>query len=148
PLGFFYYDLGGQREGALGPVGNFEVSADGKKMIVVREGKYGIVDPPRGPFQFESINLSGLEVMLDRQAEWKQIFTECWRQMRDFFYDPGMHGVDWLAMRKKYEPLVTHVRHRADLTYVIGEMIAELNVGHAYVGDGDLPTVQKVPMGL
>jgi tricorn protease len=43
---------------------------------------------------------------------------------------------------------VDHVNHRADLTYLIGEMIAELNVGHAYVGGGDQPEVKRVPLGL
>lgn len=68
--------------------------------------------------------------------------------MRDFFYDPNMHGVDWKALQARYEPLVAHVNHRADLTYVIGEMIAELNVGHAYVGGGDMPHPPRVLTGL
>jgi tricorn protease len=68
--------------------------------------------------------------------------------MRDFFYDPNLHGVDWPAVRKKYEPLVDHVAHRADLTYVIGEMISELAAGHAYVGGGELPEVRRVQQGL
>ncbi len=129
-----------RKETALGSVGGFEISADGKKMIVSQDGKYGIIDLPKGPVTISSpLDLSGMEMQLDRSAEWKQIFHECWRQMRDFFYDPDMHGVDWLSMRARYEPLVSHVNHRADLTYVIGEMIGELNVGHAYVGGGDMP---------
>src|SRR6185436_3263306 len=67
---------------------------------------------------------------------------------RDFFYAPNMHGVDWTAMRKRYEPLLAHVQHRADLTYLIGEMIGELNVGHTYVGGGDYPKPERVPLGL
>ncbi len=87
-------------------------------------------------------------MQLDRHKEWKQIFNESWRQMRDYFYDPNMHGVDWKAVRDKYEPLVAHVNHRADLSYIIGEMIAELDAGHAYVGGGDLPKVPRVQTGL
>ena len=123
--------------------------ADGKKMLVSKDGKYGIIDLPKAPGRriSEPLNLSGMEMKLDRQAEWKQIFHECWRQMRDFFYDPDLHGVDWKAMRKKYEPLVAHVNHRADLTYVIGEMIGELNVGHAYVGGGEMPKVAQGARG-
>ncbi len=68
--------------------------------------------------------------------------------MRDFVYDPGLHGVDWPAMRAKYGALVPFVNHRAALTYVIGEMIGELNLGHCYVGGGDLPTVERIPLGL
>jgi tricorn protease len=118
-------------------------------MLVLKDGKYGLVDLPKGPITIgEPLNLSGLEVQLDRRAEWKQMFHESWRQLRDFFYDPGLHGVDWDAVRKKYEPLVEHVAHRADLTYVIGEMIGELNAGHAYVGGGELPEVRRVQQGL
>ncbi|HUM34357.1 MAG TPA: PDZ domain-containing protein, partial [Candidatus Saccharicenans sp.] len=87
------------------------------------------------------------EIWLDRQAEWAQIFNESWRQMRDFFYAPNMHGVDWEKVRAQYEPLARAVNHRADLTYVIGEMIGELNCGHTYVGGGDLPVVQRVNVG-
>ena len=94
------------------------------------------------------LDLGDLKVTVDRHAEWKQIFDESWRQMRDFFYAPNMHGVDWPAMKAKYAPLVPHVNHRADLTYVIGELIGELNAGHTYVGGGDLPRPARIPMGL
>jgi tricorn protease len=143
------YDLTARKETALGSVTGFEISADGKKMLVSQDGKYGIVDLPKAPVTLsEPLDLSGMEVTLDRQKEWDQIFRECWRQMRDFFYDPGMHGVDWKAVRDKYEPLAAHAAHRADLTYVIGEMIGELNAGHCYAGGGDLPKVERLPTGL
>jgi tricorn protease len=146
---FGVYDLAARKETALGSVGGFEISADGKKVVVSQDGKYGILDLPKGPVNVsEPLNLSGMEMQLDRAAEWEQIFNECWRQMRDFFYDPAMHGVDWKAMRERYAPLVAHVGHRADLTYVIGEMIGELNVGHAYVGGGDYPHPPRLPLGL
>jgi tricorn protease len=143
------FDLGTLKETGLGAVGGYEISADGKKMIVAKDNQYAIIDLPHGPVTLaEPLKLSALEVTLDRQAEWRQIFAECWRQERDFLYDPNLHGVDWNAVRKKYEPLVAHVQHRADLTYVIGEMIGELNIGHAYVGGGDLPDVRRIPTGL
>ena len=139
------------KEVALGQINGYEISADGKKMLINRgPGQYSIIDTPKGPIAAggETLKLDGLEVRLDRHAEWKQMFDESWRQMRDFFYDPNLHGVDWAAMRKKYEPLVAHANHRADLTYIIGEMISELNCGHSYVGGGELPSVNKIAMGL
>jgi tricorn protease len=145
---FQLYDLTQRKETGLGQIDDFHLSADRKKMIVVKDGNYGIVDPPKAPFTYEHLNLGGMEMKLDRHQEWAQIFAECWRQMRDFFYDPNMHGVDWKAMRARYESLVAHVNHRADLTYVIGEMIAELNVGHAYVGGGEMPHPPRVMTGL
>jgi tricorn protease len=89
-----------------------------------------------------------MEVKLDKRQEWDQIYKECWRQMREFFYAPNMHGVDWEGIRTKYEPLLPYVNHRADLTYIVGEMIGELSAGHTYVGGGDMPRAKRVQTGL
>jgi tricorn protease len=145
----FLYELDKQKETELGEVNGYEISADGKKMLIGQDGSYAIIDLPTAKIDVkERLNLSDMKVQLDRRAEWNQIFAESWRQMRDFFYAPNMHGVDWPAMKKKYEPLVSHVNHRVDLTYIIGEMISELNVGHAYVGGGDFPKPQRIKLGL
>jgi tricorn protease len=145
----FLYDLAARKETNLGQINAYDISADKKKMIVNKDGNYAIIDLPKGPITVgETLNVSGMEMKLDRHAEWRQVFNECWRQMRDFFYAPNLHGVDWPAVRKKYEPLLAHVNHRADLTYVIGEMIGELNVGHAYVGGGEMPRPQRLQTGL
>jgi tricorn protease len=145
----FFFDLATKKETPLGPVTGYEISADGKKMLVHKDNAYGIIDLPKAAITLgETLNLSGLQANLDRHKEWQQIFHASWRQMRDFFYDPNLHGVDWPAIRKRYEPLLEHVNHRADLTYVIGEMISELGAGHAYVGGGDFPRPQRIPMGL
>lgn len=142
------YDLKEKKETALGAIGAYEISTDGKKMLVSQGGKYAIVDLPKAPVTLDKpLDLSGMEMKLDRRAEWRQIFHECWRQMRDFFYDPTMHGVDWVGMKARYEVYLPHVAHRADLTYVIGEMISELNAGHAYVGGGDVPKPERIPLG-
>jgi len=143
------YDLKEQKETELGTIDGYEISSDQKKMLVGQERSYAIIDLPKGKVEVkEKLDLSGMEMTLRRHEEWRQIFNECWRQMRDFFYAPNMHGVDWAATRKNYEPLVASVNHRNDLTYLIGEMISELNVGHAYIGGGDRPTVKKMTTGL
>ncbi len=143
------YELDKQKETDLGDFSGFEISADGKKMLVGQEGSFAIIDLPTARIEIKDrLSLAGLKVTLDRKAEWRQIFAECWRQMRDFMFDPHLHGVNWEAIRKNYEPLVEYVNHRADLTYIIGEMIGELNIGHAYVGGGDYPRAERIPLGL
>lgn len=145
----FLYDLKKEKETELGQINGYEISADNKKMLVSQRRKYAIVDLPKGKVKLDkSLSLSDMEMTLDRHAEWRQIFYECWRQMRDFLYAPNMHGVDWEGMRDRYAALLPYVNHRKDLTYVIGEMIGELNVGHAYVGGGDVPRADRVQMGL
>ncbi len=143
------YDLKECDETELGNIGGYELSADRKKMLVAAHGKYAIIDTPRGKVDMkDALDLSGMEVFLNRRAEWTQIFNECWRQMREFFYVPNMHGVDWAAMRERYGALVPYVNHRADLTYIIGEMVGELNTGHTYVGGGEQPRPQRIDLGL
>lgn len=146
----FVFDLEREKETEIGEVDGYRISADHKKMLVKTGGDFAIVDLPSGKLDIadKKLSLADLKVTLDRHAEWNQIYAECWRQMRDFFFDPNMHGVDWTAMRKRYEPLLAHVQHRADLTYVIGELIGELNIGHAYVGGGDMPMPERIPLGL
>ncbi len=145
----YLYELDKQKETELGEVRGFEVSADGKKMLVGIKDSYSIVDLPTAKIDAkEKLNLGDMKVKLDRHAEWNQIFNECWRQMRDFLFDPHLHGVDWKKMHDTYAQLLPYVNHRADLTYTIGEMIGELNIGHSYVGGGDYPKPERIELGL
>ena len=144
-----FYDLKELKETVLGTVGGYEVTRDGKKMLVNMGKDYAIIDLPTAKLDVkDKLSFSDLELAVDRRAEWAQIYNESWRQMRDFFFSPKMNGVDWPAMRDKYAALLPHVQTRYDLTYLIGEMVAELHSGHTYVGGGDLPSAPKVKLGL
>jgi tricorn protease len=113
-------------------------TADGKHVLAQlasKEMKYYEVGKSDDP---KNVSLAGLMTTRVPSREWHEIFREAWRRYRDYFYVTNMHGYDWLALRRKYEPLVDEVRHRADLNYVIAEMISELTVQHAYIEGGDL----------
>jgi len=145
------YDLKAKKETELGNFEGFEITANGKKMLIRSGRDYSLIDLPSAKVELKpdaKLDFSGLEVRLDRPAEWTQIFNESWRQMRDFFYAPNMHGVDWPAQRTKYAALLPSVSTRNDLTYLIGEMISELHIGHAYVGGGDRIEAPRIKTGL
>ena len=143
------YNLKDQKEGNLGEVGGYEITADNKKMFLNIGGKMGVIDLPKSkPDIKDAIDLSNMKVWIDLKAEWAQIYNESWRQMQYFFYDSNMHGVDWKSINKKYSPLLPFVNNRNDLNYIIGEMIGELNVGHAYVGGGDKKEANRINLGL
>ena len=143
------YDLKTKKETELGTNVQYTISSNGKKMLVRMDGQYGVISLPSGPIKIsEPMDLSNMKVHVDLKKEWGQMFDESWRHMRDFFYAPNMHGVDWEAMREKYGVLVPHVAHRSDLSYIIGEMVGELSVGHAYVNNGERPMPERKPMGL
>ena len=96
----------------------------------------------------DALPTKGVRVRVTPRVEWAQIYLDAWRIMRDWFYDPDMHGVDWRAMREKYQPLVDHVAHRSDLDFILGELVGELNAGHTYVLPGESPGVERVPVGV
>ena len=118
--------------------GGYALSRDGKKILVRHGGAFKLYDVGMGGGDSaQAVSTAGLMVDRVPAEEWEQIFEEVWRRFRDFFYVENMHGYDWEALREQYRPWLAHVAHRSDLNYVIGEMIAELNVGHAYISGGD-----------
>ncbi len=128
---------------------SYEISSDGKKLIVVRGNSAAIQNASAGA-SGKNVVTSGMNFTVDPRTEWKQIFTDAWRIMRDFFYDPNMHGVNWQRVHDNYGAMIADCVSRRDVGFVIGEMISELNVGHAYVrGAGDVETSPSpVSVGL
>jgi tricorn protease len=95
------------------------------------------------------LNVDDIEVKIDPRAEWDQMFNEAWRINRDYFYDPGMHGNNWQAVKAKYAPFLPHLTVREDLTKLTGWMLSELSVGHSREGGGEtLAEPKTVPGGL
>jgi len=125
------------------------LSADGK-MAIYRSGEdYGIIKltPGQKPGAGK-LNLDGLEMKIDPSKEWNQIFVDGWRIFRDYFYVGNLHGVDWKGMRERYSALLPYVGHRADLDYILNEIVAESNTGHSYVDWGDFERVKRIDNGL
>jgi len=144
-----FYDLKEQKENDIIDCSNFIITFDKKKILISKDSKYYIINTPTIFAKLdENVNSGDMKVWTNLKEEWSQIFYESWRQMRDFFYVENMHGVDWNAIKSKYEVFLPYINHRHDLNYIIGEMIGELSVGHAYVNGGDLPEVKRIPLGL
>ena len=150
------YSVEDRKETVLGDVNAYQISDDGKKMLVKIKKDYAIIDLPKDKIETKDeksgkdykLKLEGLDMQLDRHAEWTQIYFEAWRQMRDFFFSPTMNGIDWKTMRDKYAALLPFVNNRNDLTYLLGELIGELNNGHTYVGGGERPETPRIKLGL
>ncbi len=145
-----FFDLGDRREKTVIPrINDYALSANGAKALYHSGDTYGIIDLAEGKNPGDgSIDLSGMKTFIDPRKEWAQIFNDAWRIERDFFYDPGMHGVDWEAVRDRYKKLLPYIVDREDLNYVISEMVGELNSSHTYVGGGDIDEPESVPVGL
>ncbi|RIK66632.1 MAG: hypothetical protein DCC65_08785 [Planctomycetota bacterium] len=119
-------------------ISNYHLSADGKKLIYKSDATLGVVDSCKEAKAGDGkLDLARAKFKIDRLDEYRQIFDEAWRVQRDWFYDPNMHGVDWKAVGDMYRRFLPDCGTRSDLTYLIGEMIGELNAGHTYSYGGD-----------
>jgi tricorn protease len=122
-------------------VAGFELQPKAGKLVFSRgPGEIYVVgaDAPPGEDLAEArVALEGITIELDPRDEWRQIFFESWREMRDFYWDPGMHGVDWVAVRDQYASLLPRIATRGELIDLLGQMIGELSTSHTYVWGGD-----------
>jgi tricorn protease len=129
--------------------GGFELSADGKKLLVQRGSSITVMDPTAGGGKSTTVPTAGMKTTVSPRDEWKQIFSDVWRLERDFFYEPTMHGVDWPKMREHYGAMIDDCVSREDVAFVLGELISELNIGHAYVtSPGDVESQPTVQVGM
>jgi tricorn protease len=142
------YDLASGKDEEVAS-GTMTVVPDGKKALFMSGGKYYVTDLPQGKAGLdEAVDMDDMKIAVDYTKEWAQIFDESWRAFRDGFYVKNMHGVDWPAMKRKYGVMLPYVKNRLDLNYLIGEMISELKVGHAYVNPGEAPRAPRISTGM
>ncbi len=144
-------------------VSEFEMARNGEKYLYQQGNKWfigtlkpmspsgdsgGAAPGAGGSSGAKALATEGIQVRVNPPEEWRQMFREAWRIEREFFYDPGAHGLDLAAAEKKYEPFLDHLASRRDLNYLFSEMLGELTVGHLGAGGGDMPEVKRVPAGL
>ncbi len=151
---------------ALSGASYFEVADNGEKMLL-RQGQSWFIrplppappaagaGPPPGTGTAGGAGSGGgqlqtanIEVRTSPRAEWRQMYREAWRIQRDFFYDPGYHGLDLQAAERLYEPFLESVASRNDLNYLFAEMMGNMVVGHLGVGGGEQPEVERIATGL
>lgn len=144
------YDIEERKEETvLEDVRGYELSSNGEKILARIGSNFAIVNAKPGQKPADSmLDFARMEMKVDPRAEWAQEFTDAWRILRDWFYDAGMHGLDWNEMREKYGQLVPYVAHRADLDYILGELGGELNAGHVYVSSPPGLEKQRIDNGL
>lgn len=143
------YDLKKQKEEVLVEDASMSVTPGSKKALFFKGREIYVDNIPTGKVNLNNaVNLSHMKITTDYPKEWAQIYNEAWRVYRDGFYVENMHGVDWKAMKEKYAVMLPYVKTRLDLNYLIGEMIGELNVGHAYVNPGETERAKTIDLGL
>ena len=125
------YDIKKRKDSEVMELNGYSISADAKKMLYRKGNTWGITSAGEKPEAGKGVlNTSDIEVKIDPATEWPNIYNEAWRTNRDYFYDPGMHGSDWAAMKTKYAQFLPHLSCRSDLNTVIIWMCSELGVGH------------------
>ncbi|MGL6225506.1 MAG: S41 family peptidase [Thermoguttaceae bacterium] len=144
------FDLKERKESTISDdmSGLYAMSPDGTRLLVQSGTQLKLYNAQSGTQTPITLQTSELSVDRVPVEEWTEIFNETCRKFRDFFYVENMHGYDWKTICEQYKALLPYVAHRSDLNYLLGEMIAELNVGHAYIQGGDFTIPRRTKVGL
>ena len=147
-LGVHKFELKTRKtEKILDGVQFFAIAFNGEKMLYRQKQQWSI-GPAQKPAGGTPLKLDSMEVFADPRAEWRHMYDQVWRGERDFFYDPGLHGLNLETIKQRYEPYLEGIASRDDLNYLFEEMLGEMTVGHMFIGGGDRPEVKKVKGGL
>lgn len=118
----------------------YTVSHDGGTLAYRRGDEWFVVRSNEPPQTGEGrLDLEALEIRVEPREEWRQIFEEAWRIVRDYFYDPRHHGQNLDALKEQYAAYLPHVVTRQDLSHLLKEMYSRLSVSHMQVRGGDEP---------
>lgn len=129
--------------------GGFEVSRDGSRLLFAKAGSWFLVTANAAPKPDEGkLDLKKLEVAVDPRAEWKQMYREAWRIMRDWFYDQNHHGLNLTELEAHYAEYLPSVTRRADLNALMNRMLGHVSVSHLGIGGGDLPQPAGPPVRI
>lgn len=155
------YDLKQRKSDiVLSGVRGFEIARNGKKFLYNQRNNWYIgtlrpippngapAPPPSSRPAGKAMATQNIQIKVVPKLEWRQMYQEAWRIQREFFYDPGLHGLDLDKAIKRYAPFVKAVASRQDLNYLFAEMLGEITVGHLGVGGGDLPQIDRTYSGL
>ncbi|MGH7710908.1 MAG: PDZ domain-containing protein, partial [Gemmatimonadaceae bacterium] len=132
----------------------YVVSQDAKKLLYrapggPQEAMLAIVETDKGAPAANAGRLTtNLRMLVDPRAEYQQMFTEGWRNQREYLYVSNLHGADYVKTKAMYEPMLPYVAHRADFTYLLDMLGGEIAVGHSFVGGGDIPDIPQATIGL
>ncbi|MDQ0786913.1 S41 family peptidase [Streptomyces sp. B3I8] len=137
------YDLLQQRvEHLSGDADHFAVTGDGKRVLLWTDSRLKVVPSDRRASSDEDsdtnipVDLTRIRQTVDPAAEWRQMYDEVGRLMRDNFWRPDLGGVDWSAVLDRYRPVLDRVATHDDLVDLLWEVQGELGTSHAYVTPG------------
>ncbi|KRV46426.1 peptidase S41 [Wenjunlia vitaminophila] len=115
---------------------DYAVTGDGSRLLLVQDGKLRVVPSDRKPSDADdkvTVDLSRVRVTVRPVREWRQMFDETGRLMRDNFWRPDLGGVDWDGVLDRYRPLLDLLSTHDDLVDLLWEVQGELGTSHAYV---------------
>ena len=131
---------GGQMQKIVDQVSAVDVTGDGAK-VLYRKGRDFFLVSAEAPAKADEgkQDFSKIEVRVVPAEEWRQMFHESMRIMRDWFYDPNHHGQNLAALENEYAAYLPTTVRRSDLNRLMQQMLGYVSVSHLGVGGGDAP---------
>lgn len=136
----YLFDLakGGRMEKIVDEINAVDITRDGSR-ILYRKGRDYFLTGAETPAKPEDgkQDFNKMEVRVNPSEEWRQMFHESMRIMRDWFYDPNYHGQNLALLEREYSVYLPTVTRRGDLNGLMRQMLGHVSVSHLGVGGGD-----------
>jgi tricorn protease len=134
PTRLIRYDLAQRKRSVeIGALDDYAVSADGAWLAYQTRGSLEIKPAGEPDAEAVSVDLDRFQVTVEPLAEWRQMYHETWRLMRDNFWRADMGGVDWPAAGDRYRPLLDRIGSADDLHDLLRELQGETRTSHTGV---------------
>jgi tricorn protease len=134
PTRLVRYDLAARKRSVeVEALDDYAVSADGARVACQTGGSLEIIPAGKPDREAVSVDLDRIRMTVEPPAEWRQMYHETWRLMRDNFWRADMGGVDWTAARDRYRPLLDRIGSADDLHDLLRELQGETRTSHTGV---------------
>jgi tricorn protease len=124
-------------------VADFTISGNKKKLLVALKNRTLVIGDANGTklnVTDNKVELNNWSFTVNPVEDWKQMYEDAWRMMRDYFYDRKLHNVNWQQIHDQYAPLVERLTDRYEFDNLISQVVGELSALHTFVFGGDKRT--------
>ncbi len=113
----------------------FAISEDGEKLLIQKGGKYYLTSLDLKPEDHDleklEIKLNSINAEIQRSADFKQMFNETWKFMREGYWKAETLK-NWDSVRDKYSKLLDKIQTRSELSDLLKKTQGELGTSHSY----------------
>lgn len=107
--------------------GGLVMDKEGKNLFMLTSGGMKKIDVATSEVKPVTFNA---EFEYKPEEEREYMLNHVWQTIKDKFYEPTLHGVDWVKYKEEYKRFLPHINNNYDFADMLSEILGELNASH------------------